>query len=150
MRLGHAASSAEIMTSPLLRQLHAQARLLVRLDAVIAQRLTVLKDACRVAAYRDGILTLSTTNSALTGQIRYMQAGWVANLRQTPEFAELRQIRAINCEPAPVRRPSRPPLPPLSPSVGKLLRETADLVDDAELSEAFRRLASHASDKPTG
>ena len=31
----------------------------------------------------------------------------------------------------------------------RLLREAAELVDDAELSEAFRRLASHASDKPT-
>jgi len=149
MRYGRAASSNEIFTSPLLRQLHAQARLLARLDAIVASRLTVLKNACRVAAYKEGVLTLSTGNSALTGQIRYMQASLVSNLQQTPEFAEIRQIRVIDCEPAPARKPARPPLPPLSHSVGTMLRETADLLDDAELSEAFRRLASHASDKPT-
>jgi hypothetical protein len=149
MRFGRAASSAEILTSPLLRQLHAQARLLARLDALVVERLTVLKNACRVAAYQDGVLTLSTTNSALAGQIRYMQASLLGNLRQCPEFDGIRQIRVINCEPAPLKKPVREPLPPISPSVGKLLRETADLLDDAELSEAFRRLASHASDKPT-
>ena len=149
MRYGRAASSSELFSSPLLRQLHAQACLLARLDKIVAERLTLLKSACRVAAYRDGTLTLSTDNSALAGQIRYMQAGLLGNLRQCPEFSALQQIRVINCEPAPVKKTVRQPLPPLSFSTGNLLREAAELVDDTELSEAFRRLASHASDKPT-
>ncbi len=149
MRYGRAAGSAEILNSPLLRQLHAQARLLVRLDAIVAEQLPMLKNTCRVAAYKDGVLTLSTTNSAVAGQIRYMQTAWLSVLRRQTAFSDITVIRAIDCEPAPVRTPAFTPLPPLSEATGRMLRETAELMDDAELSEAFRRLASHASDKPT-
>jgi len=149
MRIGRIASSGEVLTSPLLRRLHAQTRLLVRLDAVLAERLPQFKSQCRVAAYQEGVLTLVTSNTSLAGQIRYMQASLVNTLRQSPEFSALQRIRVSPCETDAPERPHRPPLPPLSPDVGRMLRETADLIDDAELSEAFRRLASHASDKPT-
>lgn len=149
MRIGHVASSAEVLASPLLRQLHAQTRLLTRLDKVLAERLPRFRGLCRVAGYRDGVLTLVTANTSLAGQIRYMQASLQQTLREAPEFAGLDRIRISPAVPEAAKRPQRPPLPPLSPAVGRLLRETAELIDDAELSEALLRLASHASDNRT-
>lgn len=149
MRFGRITPSSEILGSPLLRQLHAHARLLARLDIVVGERLAHLKNVCRVAAYREGVLTLSTSNNTLAGQIRYTQASLINTLRLTTEFTDLKKIRVSHGEITLQALPHRQALPPLPHAVGVMLRETADLVDDAELSEAFRRLASHASDNPT-
>lgn len=141
--------SRDLTGSPLLKQLHAQTRYLAKLNAIVAEQLTAIKDLCRVAAYQDGVLTLQTTNNALNGQLRYLHNHYLQKLRQNSVFSDLIRIQILLADPVQVNRSLQPPLPPLSPHIRALLMETANEIGDVELSEALRQLARESSDKPT-
>lgn len=142
--------SRDLTASPLLQQLHAQSRYLAKLNAIVAEQLTAIKDLCRVAAYKNGVLTLQTTNHALSGQVRYLHNYYLQKLRQNSVFSELIRIQVLLSDPAPANRSVQPPLPPLSSHIRALLMETASTIEDTELSEALRQLARESSNKPTG
>ena len=141
--------SKEVVSSPLIQQLKAQAHYLAKLNTIMAEQLTAIKDQCRVAAYKDGVLTLQTHNNALLGQLRYLQSHYSQKLRQNTAFRDLKRIQILLEEPMQVNRAQSQPLPPLSPTVKSLLLETANSITDVELSEALRQLARESSDKPT-
>lgn len=141
--------SKEVVSSPLIQQLKAQAHYLAKLNTIMAEQLTAIKDQCRVAAYKDGVLTLQTHNNALLGQLRYLQSHYSQKLRQNTAFRDLKRIQILLEEPMQVNRAQSQPLPPLSATVKSLLLETANSITDVELSEALRQLARESSDKPT-
>ena len=141
--------SRDLRQSPLLQQLHAQAHYLAKLNAIVAEQLTAIKDLCRVASYKDGVLTLQTTNNALSGQLRYLHNHYLQKLRQNSVFSELSRIQIMLADPVQAHRSLQPPLPPLSAPIRALLKETADEIKDAQLSEALRQLARESSNKST-
>lgn len=149
MRFGRVTSSQEVFNTPVLRRLQAQIRLLARLNETLHECLPQVAEHCRIIAYREGTLTLSTENQAFAGQLRYLQNSHLSALKKQPLFAGVQRLRVVIAD-APARPRTRmPPLPPLSASVGELLLQTASQTSDPQLSEAFRRLASHASDRQT-
>ena len=149
MRSDPVPRSKEVVSSPLIQQLKAQAHYLAKLNTIMAEQLTAIKDQCRVTAYKDGVLTLQTHNNALLGQLRYLQSHYLQQLRQHPTFSDLKRIQILLEDPIHVNRVQHKPLPPLSSHVRALLLETADAIADVELSEALRQLARESSDKPT-
>jgi hypothetical protein len=149
MRSDSVPRSKEVVSSPLIQQLKAQAHYLAKLNTIVAEQLTAIKDQCRVAAYKNGVLTLQTDNHALLGQLRYLQSHYLQQLRQHPTFSDLKRMQILLEEPIQVNRVAQNPLPPLSKNVKTLLLETAESIADVELSEALRRLARESSDKST-
>ena len=149
MRSDPITRSKEVVSSPLIQQLKAQAHYLAKLNTIMAEQLTAIKDQCRVAAYKDGVLTLQTHNNALLGQLRYLQSHYSQKLRQHTAFRDLQRIQILLEEPMQVNRAQSQPLPPLTATVKSLLLETANSITDVQLSEALRQLARESSDKPT-
>lgn len=149
MRSARVTRSNEVLSSPLLQQLKTQAHYLTKLNLLVGEQLTDIKGQCRVSAYKNGVLTLQTTNNALIGQLRYLQTHYLQKLRQHTVFSELIRIQILLDEPLHINRSQQKPVPPLSAHIRNLLLETAASTADVELSEALRRLARESSDKPT-
>ena len=126
MRSDPVPRSKEVASSPLIQQLKAQAHYLAKLNTIMAEQLTAIKDQCR-----------------------YLQSHYSQKLRQHTAFRDLKRIQILLEEPMQVNRAQSQPLPPLSPTVKSLLLETANSITDVELSEALRQLARESSDKPT-
>lgn len=119
---------------------------LARLDEIVGLYLdTQLNRVVRVASYREGTLTLATANSSAAGQLRYLSRIHLQRLRQHDEFCGLLRIKVVSTPPDPSsqERPAHP-LQRLSPETGSLLRDLAESLGQGEVSEALRRLASHA------
>ncbi|PTQ89864.1 DciA family protein [Agitococcus lubricus] len=133
--------SRDLKGSPLLLQLQQQALYLAKLNAIVAEQLTAIKDHCRVASYKDGILTLQTTNNALSGQLRYLHNHYLQKLRQHTVFSGILRIQILLAASIDVNRAQSEAVTPLSPQTRSLLLETASHIEDAELSEALRSLA---------
>ena len=104
MRSDPVSRSKEVVSSPLIQQLKAQAHYLAKLNTIMAEQLTTIKDQCRVAAYKDGVLTLQTHNNALLGQLRYLQSHYSQKLRQHTAFRDLKRIQILLEEPMQVNR----------------------------------------------
>ncbi len=149
MRSARVTRSSEVLSSPLLQQLKTQAHYLAKLNTIVAEQLTAIKDQYRVSAYKNGVLTLQTPNNALIGQLRYLQNHYQQKLRQHSVFSDLIRIQILLDDPLHINRSQRQPLPPLSSNIKALLLETAASITDVELSEALRQLARESSDKPT-
>lgn len=137
----HVPRSNKINSSPLLQTLNTQVLYLGKLNAIVSQIIPAIKTQCYVASYVNGVLTLQTHNNALLGQLKYLHAQYLNQLRQHKVFANLLKIQfllAVDVQPA---RAQHEPAKPLSDTTKKLLLETAHSIADAELSEALRHLA---------
>ncbi|MBK8327133.1 MAG: DUF721 domain-containing protein [Moraxellaceae bacterium] len=137
----HIPRSREITSSPLLRTLNTQVLYLGRLNTIVAEILPAIKTQCQVASYVNGVLTLQTHNHALLGQLRYLHAQYLQQLRQHKVFTNLIKIQFLLAEDLQPARAQNEPAKPLSEQTKKLLLETAQSMADAELSEALRHLA---------
>ena len=149
MRSESVARGKDVVSSPLIQQLKAQAHYLAKLNTIMAEQLPAIRDQCRISSYKNNVLTLQTHNNALLGQLRYLQTHYLQKLRQHTVFSELKRIQILLEEPIQINRAQSQPLPPLSPTVKSLLLETANSISDVKLSEALRHLARESSDKPT-
>lgn len=118
------------------------------MEAILALYLDErLRALCRITSFRQGNLTLATSQTTVASQLRYLSRIYTQQLRQHEEFRELKQIRVIALASAAgnYRRPPKP-LPRLSADTVGLLQETAALLEDPEISGALERLARHGGD----
>lgn len=143
MRLQHAATLSEILSSSPLRDLAERAQELSQLQLSLSCVLdTRLQDQCRVLDFRNGVLTLGSPQAAVAAQLRYLAPAIVRRLRERPETAQLRTLKVVVIA-ALNYRPITPTSPhPLTDAARKALLDAARLQDDPELSLAFQRLAS--------
>lgn len=144
-RLQKTARLAEVLQKDSLAAYQQVASELARLNEIVGLYLdTQLNKVVQVASYREGTLTLATTNSSAAGQLRYLSRIHVQRLRQHDEFCGLLRIKVVSAPPEPVL-PAKPdsPLQRLSPETGALLRDLADSLGPGEVSEALQRLARH-------
>lgn len=137
----HIPRSNEINSSPLLRTLNTQVLYLGKLNAIVTEILPAIKTQCQVASYVNGVLTLQTHNHALLGQLRYLHAHYLQQLRLHKVFKNLIRIQFLLAEELHIARAQNEPAQPLSDETKKLLLETAQSVADTQISEALRRLA---------
>lgn len=145
-RLQKTVRLGEVLNQDSLAAFTHAAQGLTRLSDILGLYLdTQLSRVVQVAAYKDGTLTLATANSAAAGQLRYLSRIHLQRLRQHDEFCGLVRIRVVSASPERASR-EKPPVPPrhLSPQTGALLNELADALGQGEVSEAIRRLATHA------
>lgn len=143
MRLQHAATPSEILSSGALRDLAERAHELGQLQKSLSCVLdTRLQDQCRVLDYRNGVLTVGSHQAAVAAQLRYLAPAIIRRLRERTDLAQLRTLKVVVMT-APNPRPA-PPSPPhqLADAARKALLDAARLQDDPELSLAFQRLAS--------
>lgn len=109
-----------------------------------------LRQLIRVASYRQGSLTLACRNATVAGQIRYLSHIYTQQLRQHPEFCDIKRITAVittaNAGNTQTAR-TQPKLQRLSLETAELLLSVANSVEDREVSQALRRLASHTTEK---
>ncbi|MFO1391276.1 MAG: DciA family protein [Agitococcus sp.] len=137
----HIPRSHEITSSPLLRTLHTQVLYLGKLNAIVTEILPAIKTQCQVASYVNGVLTLQTHNTALLGQLRYLQAHYLKQLQSHKVFSRLTRIQFMLSEDLQTPRTKRDAAKPLSADTKKLILEAAQSLSDVELSEALQRLA---------
>ncbi|MCC6199362.1 MAG: DUF721 domain-containing protein [Moraxellaceae bacterium] len=145
-RLHKTTRLAEILNQDSLAAYKQTAHDLARLNEILGLYLdTQLSRVVNVASWKEGTLTLATSNSTAAGQLRYLSRIHLQRLRQHDEFCGLLRIKVVSAPPNPTSR-EKPanPLQRLSPETGKLLKELAESLGQGEVSEAIRRLARHA------
>jgi len=151
MRMLKTASLGEIVSSKSFAKVSETTTQLAKLEAILGLYLDAgMRSACRISSFNAGTLSLVSPQTAVASHIRYLSRIITQQLRQHGEFAELKQLRVLVYSPlaSPVRRPALPALR-LSAATASLLRETASLLDDPEISGALERLARHG-DEPGG
>lgn len=99
-----------------------------------------LKDYCRVANYRSGLLILQTDSATWATQLKFHIPELLTKLRQEHAFHKLMNIKCI-IEPPQKQKVSEEKSPTLSPHAASLLKETAAHIQDEKLAAALERLA---------
>lgn len=136
-----------LTTSPILSQIVHKVDQLAKLNRIVHQKCDPeLQKHCRVANYRDGILTLTTNSSAVGHLLRFAKSELLTALRALPEWCHLKSIK-IHVRPnQPVSGEIAPsaktrPLPILPPRIARDLKETALNISFSPLQEALLRLS---------
>ena len=148
MRMHKTASLGEIVSSKSFAKVTATTSQLSKLEAILGLYLDAgLRSACRISSFNAGVLSLVSAQAATASHLRYLSRIITQQLRQHAEFSELKQLRVLVYAP-PMQAPERPKLPHLrlSAATAQLLRETAHLLDDPEISGALERLARHGDE----
>jgi hypothetical protein len=97
---------------------------------------------CLAAVMRDGQLTLLSDSSAWASRLRFASNNLLQQLRQRGMKCSRAKVKiVIQGHQAGRRRPR--PARQLSPENGKLLRTTAEHIEDRDLREALLRLSRH-------
>jgi len=102
----------------------------------------------RIVSYQHGCLNVTTSSATVASQFRYLGAVLVQQLKNHPGFEHLERIHAFVsatpvAEAPPVAPPKRKkPRPVLSATVRQHLLSCAEQMNDPEISEVLRRLAS--------
>lgn len=144
MRQQKTSTLTEILAQGPLASLRERSSQIRRLDTLLGFYLDArLRELVQVAAYQDGTLILTCSNSTVAGQLRYLSRIYMQQLRQHGEFCELRRINPVIRPATPARQRPRERLRRLSPATAELLRSLSDDLGSGEISEALRRLASH-------
>ena len=152
MRMQKVASLGEIVSSKSFAKVAETTTRLGKLEAILALYLDAgLRSACRISSFNGATLALVSDQTAVASHLRYLSRIITQQLRQHAEFAELKQLRVLVFAPVsgPIKRPALPPMR-LSAATASLLRETAELLDDPEISGALERLARHGDEPGTG
>jgi hypothetical protein len=145
MRMRKVASLGDIVSSKSFARVRETTNRLATLEAILGLYLDAgLRAACRISSFSQGTLTLVTPQPAVAGHLRYLGRIFTQQLRQHGEFQTLERIRVLAFAPSalPETRKPRPPKR-LSASTASLLRETALMLADPEISGALTRLARH-------
>lgn len=98
------------------------------------------RDYCRPASYRNGVLKLQADSAAWATKLRFQQPLILNALKQRRGFADLRKIQ-VKVIPNYDKPKIQVAAKPISAASAEHLRETADSIDQPELSEALRRIA---------
>lgn len=148
MRMRKVASLGDVISSKRFASVYDTASKLNRLEAILGLYLDqTLRAACHISSFADGDLTLVTPHPTVASQLRYLSRIFMQQLRTHGEFGSLKRIKVLAYAPV-VGGPSRPPKPrmQLSRETAALLRDTAVMLDDPEISGALERLARHGDD----
>lgn len=144
MRMRKVASLDEVIISKSFANVRARTKKLQRLEAILSLYINPeLKTVCKIAAYEEGTLTITTPHAAAASQIRYLSRIYIQQMRQHGELQDLKRINAV------ATRPHIPPAKTIKPAITlsentvSLLESTAQELGDPELSEALMRLARH-------
>jgi hypothetical protein len=146
-------SMVELLTmSPTLSQIVHQVDQLAKLNRIVHQKLdSELRNHCRVANYRQGILILTTHSSAVGHLLRFAKSELLTALRSLPEWCHLKSIK-IHVRPSQLETqktipPTKAhPLVTLPPHIAKDVKETALTIHFQPLQQALLRLVKdHAA-----
>ncbi len=88
-------SMADILTtSPILSQIVNKVEQLAKLNRIVHEKCDPkLRNHCRVANYRDGILILTTDSAAVAHWLRFEKSELLTALRSLPEWCHLKSIK---------------------------------------------------------
>lgn len=127
-------------------RLYRTACRLAHLQMLLEQHLQpAARPWCKVAALREGVLTLLISNAQWATHLRYQQQRLLRQLVQHPELENLTKI-IVRVQPTIGESRQHTPPPLLPESAAETLRTTADTVSHPQLRAALQRLAQHTAD----
>jgi len=130
-----------------LAALLAKASALLRLEQLLhAQLEPLLREQCKVAAFRDGRLSLVVTSGQWATHLRYQERRLCSALQKLPEFAGLSRI-VLKVQPPLIQSQGRGACPPLPAAAAENLHACAESCGDPALQRSLEKLARHA-EKP--
>ena len=108
-----------------------------------------IQQYCQVANLTNGVLVILTANASVATQLRYQAADLIKKLHKNPALKHIKEIQSIVRPSMPVgvqRGPVRKQVNKvehLSPETAQILLAMAETIEDPELREVMRRIASH-------
>ncbi len=134
-----------LTSSKHLQKLLHNSRNQIRIFNIINQLLPEqLKTHCLGANLHDKQLTLFADSSIWASRLRYESADLLLKVREKQLPATKITVR-VQMAPLPKKPAKKKPAmrPVLSENTSKMLKQTADCLDDAALAESLKRLAKH-------
>jgi len=130
-----------------LSALMSKSRELKVLDRILNETLdSPLRDHVIVANFREGTLVIEANSGEWSTHLRYLAPTLLEPLRKHKEFASLCRVQFYvspkTSEKVSDQEETKKVLPTLETESIKLIKSTADGIDDPELSAALKRLAT--------